>query len=102
MFDARTEAAKLPTEPFQFIGMDGATHELPNASIITGAQADRLYRGDLTVIREVSDETVYEAVMALPARLQVDFARAWTAHSRESGKEDSPSSSTQTAAKPSK
>lgn len=102
MFDAREAAAVLPNAPFPFIGMDGETYELPNASVITGAQAERLFTGDLTVIREIGGQVVYDAVMALPARLQVDFANAWTKHSRESGKEDSPSSPRRTSAKPSK
>lgn len=102
MFDARTEAAKLPTEPFQFIGMDGETYQLPNVSGITGHQAERLFGGDLTVIRELASEREFEAVMAFPVRLQLGFADAWTAHARESGKEDSQSSPTPSSEKPSK
>ncbi|WP_049566887.1 hypothetical protein [Streptomyces sp. SBT349] len=102
MFDARERSAALPSDPFQWIGMDGETYTLPNASTLTGADADRLFGGDLAVIREVGGQAAYDALMAMPARLQLDFATAWTKHSRESGKEASPSSPTRTAAKRSK
>jgi hypothetical protein len=102
MFDAREQADALPTEPFPFIGMDGVTYELPNASVILGHQAVRLYKGDLEVIREVGGEEPYDAVMSMPARLHVEIANAWTRHAMESGKEDSPSSRRPSSAKRSK
>jgi len=97
VFDARELAAGLPSAPFEWIGMDGETYQLPNAAVVTGAQADRLMAGDLTIIKDLASGDVYEAVMDLPVRLQVQFADAWVKHSRSPGKGASPSSPRRTS-----
>lgn len=81
-FDARKLAAELPDEPFEFIGMDGETYQLPNAARLTGAQAQRFKAGDDSVLQEVADEDAYEAIMALPVRLSEPLAQAWIEHGR--------------------
>lgn len=91
VFDARKLAADLPDDPFQFVGMDGETYELPNSSRLTGAQAQRFKDGDDSVLQDVADPDTYQAIMAMPVTLTENLAAAWIRHGRR-GKEAGPSS----------
>ncbi|MGW0933662.1 hypothetical protein [Streptomyces sp. NPDC002666] len=91
-FDARKIAAEQSTVPFQFIGMDGQTYELPNINTLTGTQGKRLKGGDESVMEEIADPDAYAALDEMPLGVQEQLSRAWVAAGGDSGKEASPSS----------
>lgn len=91
-FDARKLAADLAGEPFEFIGMDGRTHQLPNINSLTGAQARRFKAGDESVLEDVASPKAVKAMDDLPIGIQKELALAWVQHGGRSGKAGSPSS----------
>jgi hypothetical protein len=95
-FDARKIAGQLSSEPFEFTGMDGEPYELPNINTLTGAQGKRLKAGDETVIAELVEQDVIDAMDEMPVGVQAELSKAWVEHGGRSGKAASPSSAPRT------
>lgn len=100
-FDARKVAAEQNTEPFVFTGMDGEEYELPNINTLTGEQARRFREGDESVLEELVDEEVLDAIDEMPVGVQGQMSRAWVAHGDQAGKAASRSSRRRKPARPS-
>jgi hypothetical protein len=106
MFDLRTAAADDgDLEPFPFIGLDGKTHELPNARSLTGRQASQMQQDLDGVLREVAPD-VAEMMLDLRTDQIEKIAEAWINHAREgaseAGKSTSSSASSPATARPSR
>lgn len=101
VFDARQLADKADWDPFDFIGLDGETYQLPNVASMTGAQTERFNRGDATVMEEIADPDSYAALMKLPNGIAEELAAAWLRHG-SAGKGRPPSSPTRPRRKRSK
>lgn len=111
MFDAR-QAAKDHAgayPPFEFVGLDGDTHELPHPLTLTTDQAMQLNaamkagddEGTLALFELLSPDAA-EAVRALPAYVTDQLMNAWFEAAGEAGKSEAPPSPTSGGAKPSK
>ncbi|MET9953505.1 hypothetical protein ABZ135_18410 [Streptomyces sp. NPDC006339] len=83
-FDTRKITPNL--EPFEFIDLDGESHEMPNFSTLTGDQTARLKAGDESVIEEICDEDTVAAFEAMPMYVQMQVAQAWAEHAGAVGK----------------
>jgi hypothetical protein len=92
VFDARKLAAELSLQPFEFIGMDGRTYQMPNINSLTGEQARRFKAGDEAVLEEIASPQAYEAIEQMPIGVQRRMAQDWVRHGGQPGKAASPSS----------
>lgn len=112
-FDAR-EAQSRAVEiykPFDFIGLDGETYELPHAQMVDPALTG-LLQSDDPKEREAAMATLaaeaWAAIQAMQPAVQVMLVEAWQEHSgvgqggTDEGKEPPPSSGTNRAARRSK
>jgi hypothetical protein len=103
-FDARAAAAESADEdypPFEFIGLDGNTYELPNPLTLTEREVARIREGDNGPLEERSPEG-FEAMQDLPLHISLQLGQAWFDSAEEAGKSPSPSRATRRAVKPSK
>ncbi|MFP3990649.1 hypothetical protein U9R90_24930 [Streptomyces sp. E11-3] len=101
-FDARKIAAEQNTDPFVFTGMDGEEYELPNINTLSGEQARRFREGDESVLEELADDDVLDAIDEMPVGVQGQMSRAWVEHGGQPGKAASRSSGRRKPAKPSR
>ncbi|MFB6948892.1 hypothetical protein ACFV85_14990 [Streptomyces niveus] len=101
-FDARKIAAKQNTDPFPFTGMDGEEYELPNINTLTGEQGKRFRTGDESVLEEIADDDVLDAIDEMPLGVQSELSRAWVMHGGTPGKAASRSSARPRRRKPSR
>ena len=112
IFDARakTEAAEAEYLPFPFTGMDGGRYELPNVMLLESGVAkrmnDAMVAGEENKVwalfeAEFPPETV-AAMDALPAIVLGQLLDAWKGTVDEEGKDPSPSSGPNRAARRSK
>ena len=89
VFDARAAAAEVDEAeeypPFEFIGLDGETYQLPNILTFTEREALRISKGDYGPLEERSPEA-FEAMQDLPLHVSTQLGEAWWAEVDDSGK----------------
>lgn len=110
-FDARARAQELVTEkypPFEFIGMDGEQYHFPHPMMVPGDIAAAAQAGEITADEFLAKLVpgAWEAVEAMPPGVQAELMAEWQAtvdeQVTEQGKERSPSSGQNRAARRSK
>lgn len=104
MFDAQAKVAEAAGKypPFQFRGVDGVEHELPNPLTLKERHGTLIGAGRVKdVIREINP-AVADAIDDMPIFVSAALAEAWLAQGGEPGKSESEFSAQTNGAEPSK
>lgn len=98
VFDARAHLTEMKNthKDFEFFDLEGQVHKLPNIQLLEGTLAARLMGGDEEVIKEIN-AAAYEAIVKMPLGVGEALAEAWIDAGGPEGKEESESSSTESA-----
>lgn len=104
LFDARAAAEATADDypPFEFVGLDGETYQLPNLLTLTERQIARINRGEQAqLIAEIAPEA-WSAIEEMPVHVSRQLGEAWAAEGGEAGKSPGRSRRTSSGAKPSR
>jgi len=105
LFDVRAfiEERDGDFPPFEFVGLDGETYELPNVETLTERQVERIsVNGELKeVLGELAPDALDE-IAGMPVYASQKLAELWLSGAGESGKSPAPSRRTGGSGKRSK